>query len=321
MKRNLITQTTLLSMLLSISAIADVPSAPINAGAYGFTHNSARLSFLDTDNNETGFKIYQFAPTDAGVIATVDAKEGNNSYQYVTLTGLNPSQLYGVNIVAYNADGESAVLTKWFRTIAPPPTPAQPTNVGAYNQTEHSVRISFMDNADNETGFRIDDRNGTTLATLPASSPKSSTGEYQYKTVTGLKTCTLYTTNIVAFNANGDSEATEKSFMTTGCMAPEETPLAPSAVGVYNITDTSARVSFMDNSNNEALIDGFIIYNNEDNSTMATLPRDRYDHEYQYANLTELLPDTLYTIRVVSRNSAGEASAELKSFRTLPAPQ
>jgi len=318
MKSKLISQTTLLAIGLSMMAIADVPSAPINAGAYGFTHNSARLSFMDTDSNESGFKIYQFAPVDAGVIATVNAKDGNNSYQYATLTGLSPSTLYGVNIVSYNDDGDSTSLTKWFRTVAPPPTPAQPTNVGTYWPTNNSIRMSFLDNADDEVGFRIDDRNGTTLATVPASSPMSNTGEYQYVTITGLDTCALYTTNVVAYNANGDSEATEKSFMTTGCMTPEETPLAPSQIGVYNITDTSARVSFMDNSNNEQVVDGFRIYNNDDNSTMASLGRSRYPNEYQYANIDGLTPDTIYTLRVVSRNSAGEASAELRSFRTLP---
>jgi len=318
MNSKLISRGSLVAILFSVSLHAEVPSAPIYAGAYDFTANSARISFKDTDNNETGFKIYQFAPTDAGVIATVEAKEGNDSFQYVNLTGLEESTLYGINIVAYNDDGESEPLVKWFRTIAPPPTPAQPTNVGAYYPTETSIRISLLDNSDNEQGFRIDDRNGTTLATLPASTPMESTGEYQYVTITGLNPCTLYTTNVVAYNANGDSQATEKSFMTTGCMAPEEVPLAPSAVGVYNITDTSVRVSFMDNSNNE---DGFIIYNNEDNTTMASLGRDRYPNEYQYANLTGLRPDTLYTIRVVSKNSAGEAAAELKSFRTLPTPE
>ncbi len=318
MKRKLILRSSLVALLLSTGLQADVPSAPIYPGAYNFTANSARISFKDTDNNETGFKIYQFAPTDAGVIATVEAKEGNDSFQYVNLTGLEASTLYGINIVAYNDEGESEVLTKWFRTIAPPPTPAQPTNIGAYYPTDTSIRMSLLDNSDNEDGFRIDNRDGATLATLPASSPKESTGEYQYVTITGLNPCTLYTTNVVAFNADGDSEASEKSFMTTGCMAPEELPLAPSAVGVYNITENSARVSFMDNANNE---NGFIIYNNEDNSTLVTLPRDRYPSEYQYANLTDLAPDTLYTIRVVAQNGAGEAAAELKQFRTLPAPQ
>ena len=319
MKIKLISRTILSTVILSISATADVPSAPINAGAYGFTHNSAKLSFKDTANNETGFKIYQFAPVDVGVIATVGQKDGNSNYQYTTLTGLSASKLYGVNIVSYNGDGESTTLTKWFRTIAPPPTPAQPTEVSSYFNTEHSVRISLMDNADNEQGFRIDDRNGTTLATMPPSSPMVNTGERQYITISGLATCTLYTTNVVAYNANGDSEATEESFMTTGCMTPEEVPLAPSAVGVYNITDSSARVSFMDNSNNEQIIDGFKIYNgNDNNATLASLPRDRYPNEYQYANISGLDSNTVYTIWVVSRNGAGEASAEAKTFRTLP---
>jgi len=324
MKSNLLSKTTLITILLSSIAMADAPSAPINAGAYAFTDNGARLSFKDTDANETGFRIYQFAPTDAGIISTADAKDGADTYQYATLSGLEESTLYGVNIVAYRDDGlggieESAPLTKWFRTIAPPPTPAMLTNIGVYAATDHSIRMSGLDNADNEDGFKMYDRDGNLLGVLPAN---PGVNEYTYANITGLDTCTLYTVYIVAFNVHGESERTEKSFMTTGCSTPLEVPLAPSSVAVYNITSDSARISFMDNSNNEQITGGFVIYaiDTDTNTSieMASLPRNRYPKEYQYANLTNLSADTLYTIRVVSKNGAGEGSAELKQFRTLP---
>jgi len=90
-----------------------IPTAPINIGAYGFTETTARLSFKDLANNEEGFRIYH----QEQLIATVDPKEGNDSYQYKTLTDLTPCTLYTVNLVAYNEAGESAPLVKSFRTI------------------------------------------------------------------------------------------------------------------------------------------------------------------------------------------------------------
>ena len=310
-------RTTLIPILLAgLSTLAiSAPMAPMNAGAYNFTDTSARISFKDMSIDEDGFRIEHVQNGNTVLTTHVPSDTSlSNRYEYVNLTGLTPQTLYTIDIVAFNADGDATPLRKSFRTLETPQTPAQPTNIGAYNFTDSSARISLLDHADNEDGFKIY-QNGTVIATAPA---KAGTEEYVYIDLTGLNTCDLYTVDIVAYNANGESEASVKSFMTTGCMTAADIPLAPSNVGVYNFTDTSARVSFMDNSINEQIIDGFVIYNNDDNSTLASLPRDRYLHEYQYANLTGLTPNTLYTIRVVAKNAAGEGSAELKSFHTLP---
>ncbi|CAA6819410.1 MAG: Unknown protein [uncultured Sulfurovum sp.] len=315
MKKISLTPLLLITTSVLATATTTVPTAPINPGAYNFTDSSARISFKDMSMDETGFRIEHVQAGNA-VIATHTPEDTNLSdhYEYVNLTGLTPQTLYTVNIIAFNDNGDATPLTKSFRTLETPNTPAQPTTVGAYDFTNTSARISFLDNADNESGFKIYN-NGAVIETLPAN---ATTGEYNYTNLTGLTTCSLYTIDIVAFNGDGESEKSQKSFMTTGCMTAADIPVAPSNVGVYNITDETARVSFMDNANNEQVTDGFVIYNNDDNSTMATLPRDRYDHEYQYKNLTGLMADTLYTIRVVAKNAAGEGSAELKSFHTLP---
>jgi len=311
------TRTLIPMLLIGLTTLgtAAVPTAPINAGAYNFTDTSARISFKDMSMNENGFR-FEHVQNGNTVLTTHVPSDTNlsNHYEYVNLTGLTPQTLYTIDIVAFNDDGEATPLRKSFRTLETPQTPAQPTSVGAYNFTNSSARLNLKDMADNEDGFKVY-LDGAVVATAPA---KAGTGEFVYMDLTGLNTCAQYTVDIVAYNANGESEASEKSFVTTGCMTAADIPLAPSNIGVYNFTTTSARVSFIDNSNNEQIIDGFVIYNNEDNSTLASLPRDRYLHEFQYANLTGLTPNTLYTIRVVAKNAAGEGSAELKSFHTLP---
>ncbi len=307
---------------LTTLGMAAAPTAPINAGAYGFTDTTARISFKDMSNNETQFR-FEHVQDGNSILTTLTPEDTNLSdlYEYITLTNLTPNTLYTIDIIAENADGDSTPLRKSFRTLPTPNTPAQPTNLGAYNETPYSIRLSFLDNANNETGFKIyDHKTNTLLTTLPA---HQGSGEYVYANFTGLATCSLYTIDLVAFNADGESEKSQKSGMTTGCMTAEDIPLPPSNVGVYNITSDSARVSFLDNSNNEGnpVLDGFIIYNNDTNDTLASLPRNRYNQEYQYTNLTGLIPDTLYTIKVVSKNAAGEGAAALKSFHTLPLPE
>ena len=307
-----ISQTPLLLLVTTAIATA-APEAPINAGAYNFTDTSARISFKDMSNNETGFRVEHVQA--GNIVMSTDIPDDTNltGYRYINLTGLNQKTLYTIDIIAFNDDGDSMALRKSFRTLEAPNTPTAPVNAGATDiaGSTTSKRLSFLDTADNEDGFKIYN-DGVLLDTIAANTMPN---EYAYSTLKGLTSCSLYTIDIVAYNGDGESDKLEKSFMTPGCMTDADIPLAPSSLGIYNITDTSMRISFMDNANNE---DGFTIINIEDNSTLATLPRNRFHQEFQYSNLTGLMPNKAYTIRVEAHNAAGEGVSELKSFRTLP---
>jgi len=195
--------TTLLIFNNFIMA-TEIPLAPTNAGVYNITEDSIRLSFLDNADNEKGFIVYH----QGVVIGTAPAKAGRERYQYINLIGLKPSSLYTVNIVAYNTQGESLPLTKSFRTIKAPPatkegTPNRPTNIAVYKETPNSVRVSFLDNADNEEGFRIEDLSGNVLMDqIPA---KKASGHYQYVNLQGLNAGKLYFIRLFAYNVQGDS--------------------------------------------------------------------------------------------------------------------
>jgi hypothetical protein len=79
-------------------------------------------------------------------------------------------------------------------------------------------------------------------------------------------------------------------------------------VGTYNVTSTGARISFLDNSNNE---DGFkvYLYNYNTNALVntLTLPAVSGLGGYQYANLLGLTADTKYAVRVSAFNSSCES--------------
>jgi len=89
------------------------PLAPKNIGAYNFSNSTARLSFKDLADNEDGFKVYY----NGNKIANIGAKDGVGNYQYINVVGLEACKLYNIQLVAYNNGGESAKVSKSFKTI------------------------------------------------------------------------------------------------------------------------------------------------------------------------------------------------------------
>ncbi len=215
---------------LSINLLATLPLSPIHLGAYNFTDNSARLSFKDLSDNELGFRIY----SNKELIATAPNGDGVGAYQYINLYNLNSCTTYTISVVAYNSSGESSSAIKSFKTtgctsvtdtetnttpIDPIPIPLSPKNIGAYNFTEQSARLSFIDLSDNEDGFKIY-HNDIEIA---KAGKKEGVNSYQYINLIGLDACRLYTIKLVAYNTAGESSPITKSFKTTGCntIAPE----------------------------------------------------------------------------------------------------
>jgi len=182
------------------------PTAPIYAGAYDFSDRSVRLSFMDTSENEQGFRIYH----EGKIVGRVPAKEGSGQYLYIDLLDLEPSTLYRIKIVAFNTDGESDSLWKSFRTTSAINTQSNPDApygvgryIGVWNISDKEVRIGFKDLSDNEQGFKVEDINGEVLLNhIPA---KDTIGEFQYATLRGLEPNRLYQIYLVAYNEYGDS--------------------------------------------------------------------------------------------------------------------
>jgi hypothetical protein len=103
--------------------------------------------------------------------------------------------------------------------------PTAPINIGAYNFTATSARLSFKDMADNEEGFRVY-YNGNIISHVGA---KEGKGQYQYVNLTSLEPCKLYTIELVSYNGSGESDSLVKSFRTVGCDSPPQGNLIPIA--------------------------------------------------------------------------------------------
>jgi hypothetical protein len=318
-------------------ATASVPNTPgPYMGVYNVTETTARISFLDNSTDEDGFKVYIHDANnvfDATLVPNpilVPKNDGGELYQYVNIMNLTPNTLYKLKITAYNSDGESAptfassINNGRIKTSPPVCQPAMPGEyVGTYNITNTSARISFLDNSNNEDGFKVyvykKDTNALIKTiTVPA---VSGTGGFQYANITDLMPNTAYTVAITAFSSGcGESAPTHSSSSTNGRFKTtnETCPLMPGGyVGTYNVTSTTARISFVDNADNET---GFKVYVYEKaTNTLVntlTLPSVTGVGGYQYANISGLTANTRYAIRVSAFNNSCESDKTLSSSTT-----
>jgi len=322
-----------LSLLLTGTATATIPNAPgPYVGVYDITNTTARVSFIDNSTNEDGFKIYihdendVFDATVTPNPVMVPKNDGGNLHQYATISELTPNSFYKLKVTAYNADGESTptISTSEYngrvRTSPPVCKPAMPGEyVGVYNITKNTARISFKDNSSNEDGFNVYVYNYKTDAliktiTLPA---LSGSGKYQYANITGLAEDTLYRVAVTAFSSGcGESDATRSSSETNGRVRTTTTnnvttcPTMPGAyVGTYGITSNSAKISFLDNANNET---GFKVYLYDYNThgllNTLTLPAVTGVGGTQYTKINGLTANTRYVVEVSSFNSSCESN-------------
>ncbi|MCX6743193.1 MAG: fibronectin type III domain-containing protein, partial [Candidatus Parcubacteria bacterium] len=134
-------------------------------------------------------------------------------------------------------------------TVNPPPKPSAPSGLTAEAVLGARIDLTWTDNSNNETGFKIERKEGaggtyTEIAT-------ASAGVITYQDA-GLSPYTLYYYQVRATNAGGDSVYTSPASATTG--APPVAPsglTASSPAGYLQIT-----LLWTDNSSDE---DGFTI--------------------------------------------------------------
>lgn len=170
--------------------------------------------------------------------------------------------------------------------------PLAPTSLATSNITTNSVLLSWNDNSNNETTFRVY-RNNQLRTTLSA----NTTTYVEY----GLSDDTAYTYEIRAYNQYGESQGTSVAFTTLLAV-----PTRPINIEVASVTSNAAILSWQDISDNEI---GFKIYRGS--LLIATLAANTTIY-----TLTNLQYSTDYTYTIVSYNAQGESSGQNISFQT-----
>ena len=173
-----------------------LPTAPsgvknVNYGAYNF-----RITWTDNSDNETGFEVYN-----GNEIRNVSASTGKGStVQY--MWPAQPNQYMCIAVRAKNSAGYSAWAGMWTCTTTPASgPPAAPTNALATAISSSQIRITWTDNANNETDYQIFNGDGTRYLGKDVGG-SGTTGSYTWS---GLAPGTYMCFRVRAYNEWGTS--------------------------------------------------------------------------------------------------------------------
>lgn len=128
------------------------PSDPTNFAATAISPSEISLTWVDTSDNETGF-VVQCNGGESGATFSEVAGLGPDTQSW-TATGLSPNKTYDYQLCAVNAFGESQTLHAQATTLPAPV--AAPSNLVATTVSESAISLTWKDNSDNETGFRLE---------------------------------------------------------------------------------------------------------------------------------------------------------------------
>lgn len=135
----------------SAATLPAPPAAPTAFTATTLGSNVIRLQWVDNSVNEDGFSIDQSTQADAGFTAITQT--GANATQFNPTT-LSPSTTFYYRIRAFNLGGNSVTVGPISATTTS--APAAPTMADAGNVAQTSMDVTWVDNANDEYGFRVE---------------------------------------------------------------------------------------------------------------------------------------------------------------------
>ena len=202
------------TLFAGIAGSQTFPDAPTGLAATAVSTSRIDLSWTDNSDDETGFKIER--RTGSGSYAQIATLEANVTT--FSNTGLASNTQYTYRVRAYNDDGNSAYSNEASATTSPTGIIADaPSGLVATAVSTSRIELTWTDNSNNETGFKIERRTGSgsyaQIATVEANATSFSN--------MGLASDTQYTYRVRAYNDAGDSAYSNEASATTTTTPPQ----------------------------------------------------------------------------------------------------
>ena len=281
-------------------------TTPTSATAAAVSSSQINLTWVDNSAAETGYKIERKTGT-SGNYAQI-TQVGANVQSYSDTNGLSPNTRYYYRVRATNGTIDSGYSNAPFATTLLD-APAPPSNLTITSVLSNQVGLSWSDNSNNETGFKIQRKTGLAGTYVDIRTTAANVTSY---TNSGLTDGTLYYYRVCATNATGDSTFSNEASGTT--------PLAkPTSAAATAVSSSQINLTWVDNSAAET---GYKI----ERKTGATGTYSQIDqvgaNVQGYSDTSGLAQNTRYYYRVRATNGTIESdySNEVSALTLVAAP-
>lgn len=197
-----------------------------------------------------------------------------------------------------------------FRAGAGNAVPIEPTGLGASASSSSQINLAWSDNANNESGYRVErSANGTSFTEIAVLAANSVT----YSS-TGLTAATTYWYRVRAYNSKGNSGYSNVASVQTTALQP---PAAPSNLQASVLSTTSVGLTWIDNASNET---GFTIQRSSDSAATWTASGTPAANATSFT-VTGLQAGIQYYFRIRATNGDGNSAwSNLASATTVTMP-
>lgn len=268
-----------------------IGSNPVTATTNQTTFIVVRIVFSANDSTSNDQAWMYLNPTPGGSLPTpllngVDLGSDQASTTLLTLfdTGTQPS-FDEIRIGSSYAD------------VAPQALPAAPGSLQASAYSSSQINLTWADNANSEQGFRVYESTDNSTFSLYTTMATPNTTSCS---VTGLSPSTQYWFRVMAYNAGGESSASNSANATTQAAVPA----APSGLSASAASSSQINLTWTDNASNEQ---GFKVYKSTDGSSFSLYTTIATPNTASYS-VTGLSPSTQYWFKVTAYNGSGESS-------------
>jgi hypothetical protein len=284
------------------------------------TNSPVTLSTVLKDNNVTNAfydaasaKLISMQSVSQILQPILDAFLSNVNYESFTWKSFRLSSSEPrVHVIFDRTEGANVTSDPASKIYAyqqlPTSPPLAPTNLVGQALGLNSIKLTWEHADDSEDGFHIYDDQGNLIATVA-----EDVLEY---TETGLAESTTYKRVVVAFNAAGESAASNMVTITTASTIP----IKPTNFQGTPISDRSILWTWNDNAFNET---AYELITWDELGNIIVLVNDLPKGTSSYLE-TGLSPSTTYVRGVRARNSAGHSEPsnpfEVTTMDELPAP-
>lgn len=193
-----------------VTTPASLPRAPGAVTATAISGTQINLSWNDNSTNESGFRISR--KTGMGGTWAVIGTVGANVVAFQN-SGLTPGVEYYYRLTAWNSAGESPLSAEVRATTLPTGNGTLPVGPGSLQATALSlneVALAWIDNSNDETGFQIQRKTGTSGAWATIGAVGAGVTTFVNSALTAGAT---YVYRIRALNASGESLPSNESMV------------------------------------------------------------------------------------------------------------